>query len=97
MNERFFVYILASRRNGTLYTGLTSDLLKRVWEHKNHFVEGFTDKYDVDKLVYFETHDSADHAIRREKRLKKWNRAWKIRLIEKQNPKWSDLFDQLQT
>jgi putative endonuclease len=97
VNERFFVYILASRRNGTLYTGLTSDLLKRVWEHKNHFVEGFTDKYDVDKLVYFETHENVASAITREKRLKKWNRAWKIRLIEKENPQWNDLFDQLRS
>ena len=96
MPNRFFIYILASRRNGTLYVGLTSDLLKRVWEHKNHFVEGFTGKYDVDKLVYFEPHENADNAINREKRLKKWNRAWKIRLIEKHNPRWSDLFDQLQ-
>ena len=96
MQKRFTIYILASKRNGTLYIGVTSDLAKRVWEHKNHFVEGFTRKYGVDRLVYYETHETAESAIAREKKLKKWNRAWKIRLIEKDNPNWHDLYEKLQ-
>ena len=95
MHKRFYVYILASKRNGTLYIGVTSELLKRVWEHKNHFVKGFTKKYGVENLVYYETHQTADSAISREKKLKKWNRAWKIRLIEKRNPNWYDLNEKL--
>jgi len=96
MQKNFTVYILASKRNGTLYIGVTSDLVKRVWEHKNHLVEGFTKKYGVDKLVYHETHETAESAIAREKKMKKWNRAWKIRLIEKDNPDWHDLYEELQ-
>jgi len=96
MPKRFTIYILASKRNGTLYVGVTSDLAKRVWEHKNHFVEGFTRKYGVDRLVYYETHKTAESAIAREKKLKKWNRAWKIRLIEKDNLDWLDLYEELQ-
>ena len=96
MQKRFTVYILASKRNGTLYIGVTSDLAKRVWEHKNHLVEGFTKKYGVDKLVYHETHGTVQSAIDREKKMKKWNRAWKIRLIEKDNPDWHDLYEKLQ-
>ena len=88
------VYILASRRHGTLYVGVTSDLVKRVWEHKNNVVKGFTQKYGVHDLVYFEMHASIAQAIQREKRIKKWNRAWKIRLIEHMNPEWIDLFDE---
>ena len=86
------VYILASQRNGTLYIGVTSDLIKRVWEHKNDVVEGFTKKYRVHRLVYFELHDDMENAIIREKRLKKWNRAWKLRLIEEMNRDWNDLY-----
>lgn len=93
--KQFYVYILASKRNGTLYIGVTSDLLKRVYEHKEHLVDGFTKKYKVDKLVYFETHDTAQNAIIREKRLKKWKRDWKLKIIEKQNPSWNDLYQQL--
>jgi len=96
MQKRFTIYILASKRNGTLYIGVTSDLAKRVWEHKNHLAEGFTRKYGVDRLVYYETHETAESAIAREKKLKKWNRAWKIRLIEKDNPNWHDLYEELQ-
>ena len=96
MQKRFTIYILASKRNGTLYIGVTSDLAKRVWEHKNHFVEGFTKKYKVAKLVYHETYETAQSAIDREKKMKKWNRAWKIRLIEKDNPDWHDLHEKLQ-
>ncbi|HEX3140940.1 MAG TPA: GIY-YIG nuclease family protein [Rhizobacter sp.] len=86
------VYLLASQRNGTLYIGVTSNLVKRLWEHKNNVVEGFTEKYGVHRLVYFELHDMMTAAIQREKQLKKWNRAWKISLIEKTNPEWNDLW-----
>lgn len=89
------VYILTSKRNGTLYIGVTSDLIKRIWEHKNNVVKGFTEKYNVHQLVYYELHDSMEAAITREKQLKKWNRAWKIRLIEESNPKWNDLYEDL--
>jgi putative endonuclease len=89
------VYILASKRNGTLYIGVTSDLVKRVWQHKNDVVEGFTKKYGVHTLVYYEMHANMAEAIRREKQLKKWNRAWKIELIEKENPQWLDLWPAL--
>ena len=93
MDERhYYVYILASRIDGTLYVGVTNDLVRRVGEHKLKLVEGFTEKYDVVKLVYFEQFDDPENAIKREKRLKKWNRAWKIRLIEEHNPNWEDLY-----
>ena len=85
--------MLASRKNGTLYTGVTGNLLKRVWEHKKGVVAGFSRKYHIHRLVYFERHESMEAAILREKQIKKWNRAWKIRLIEEQNPEWKDLFD----
>ncbi len=86
---------MASKRNGTLYIGVTSDLVKRVWEHKNSIVDGFTKKYHVHTLVYYELHPSADSAIMREKRMKKWRRAWKVELIEKKNPDWVDLYDEI--
>jgi putative endonuclease len=89
------VYILASKKNGTLYIGVTSDLIKRAWEHKNDLVEGFTKKYGVHVLVYFELHEDMAAAIQREKQLKKWNRDWKIDLIEKDNPEWADLYESL--
>jgi putative endonuclease len=89
------VYMLASRRNGTLYTGVTSDLVKRIWEHRNDIVEGFTKRYGVHSLVYFELHNDMPEAIRREKQIKKWNRAWKIELIERTNPQWQDLWGSL--
>jgi putative endonuclease len=95
MEKNFYVYILASRRNGTLYVGVTSDLIKRVWEHKNKLVEGFTEQYDVTNLVYYEGFLDAENAIRREKRLKKYNRKWKTDLIEKANPDWKDLYENL--
>ena len=95
MNKHFYVYILASKRNGTLYVGMTSDLVRRVWEHKQKVVEGFTAKYGLDKLVYYEVHDTAEGAIVREKRLKKWNRAWKLRVIEERNPSWRDLYEEI--
>jgi putative endonuclease len=89
------VYILASQRNGTLYTGVTSDLVKRIWEHKNEQVEGFTKRYGVHRLVYFELHTDMLAAITREKQIKKWNRAWKIKLIEMVNPEWRDLWSEI--
>ena len=88
------VYILASRRIGTLYIGVTSDLFGRVVLHKQDLIEGFTKRYGVHRLVYYEMHDTMPAAILREKRLKKWNRAWKTRLIESMNPEWADLFDE---
>jgi putative endonuclease len=91
----YYVYILASQRNGTLYVGVTSDLAGRTWEHKNDLVEGFTKKYGVHILVWYELHDDIHAAIAREKRLKKWNRAWKLKLIEKENSGWNDLYDRL--
>jgi putative endonuclease len=87
------VYILASKRNGTLYVGVTSDLVKRVWEHKNNMMEGFTKQYNVHELVWYELHESMESAIVREKRLKDWKHAWKLKLIESKNPEWLDLFD----
>jgi putative endonuclease len=90
------VYILASKRNGTLYIGVTSDLIKRIWEHKNDVVEGFTKKYAVHNLVFFEQHEDMHSAITREKQIKKWNRSWKLRLIEGSNPEWQDLYEELE-
>ncbi len=87
-----YVYILTNKPNGTLYIGVTSDLVKRIYEHKNKLAEGFSKKYNLDKLVYFEQHENISSAILREKQLKKWNRAWKLRIIEAQNPQWLDLY-----
>ena len=92
MNRQPAVYILASKRNGTLYTGVTSDLVKRIWEHRNNLVEGFTKRYGVHRLVWYELHESMESAIQREKRLKKWKRVWKLALIESANPDWQDLY-----
>lgn len=89
------VYILASRRNGTLYVGVTSNLVGRTWQHRNDLIQGFTRRYDVCKLVYFEQHDSMVAAIMREKQIKRWNRAWKLRLIEEGNPDWRDLWPEI--
>lgn len=91
----FCTYILTNKKNGTLYTGITSNLYKRVWEHKGDFVDGFTKRYGVHTLVYFEIHDNPDEAIRREKQIKRWRRKWKIELIEQSNPEWRDLFEEL--
>ena len=95
MEKEFYVYILASKRNGTLYTGVTSNLIKRIWQHKNELVEGFSKKYNVKNLVYYETHSNVESAITREKRIKKWQRAWKLRLIESKNPDWKDLYEEI--
>ena len=86
------VYILASGRIGTLYTGMTSDLAKWIWEHKNYAMEGFTKKYNVHTLVWYEQHETMESAITREKSIKEWNREWKLRLIEESNPEWRDLY-----
>jgi len=95
MSKQYYVYILASKRNGTLYIGMTSNLIKRVWQHKNKFIPGFTEKYNVIELVYYEIHEDPINAIIREKQIKKWNRAWKISLIESDNPEWNDLSEAL--
>jgi len=93
MERQPAVYIMASKPNGTLYIGVTSDLVKRVWEHRNDLVKGFTREYGVHRLVYYELHDDMVSAITREKQLKKWNREWKLELIEMQNSDWKDLWD----
>ncbi|HEY9455572.1 MAG TPA: GIY-YIG nuclease family protein [Bradyrhizobium sp.] len=93
----YYVYLLASDRNGTLYLGVTNDIVRRVYEHKSKAVAGFTKRYAVDKLVWFEIYDDPTTAIAREKELKKWRRAWKIRLIEERNPQWIDLYPQIST
>jgi putative endonuclease len=95
MTSSYFVYILASRRNGTLYVGVTNDLVRRIGEHKSKLVPGFTRKYRVDKLVYFEEFASILEARARERELKRWDRAWKLALIEAMNPQWRDLTDEL--
>jgi putative endonuclease len=95
MTRSFFVYILASRRNGTLYVGVTNDLARRMSEHKGKLVPGFTRKYRVDKLVYFEEYPSILEARARERALKSWDRAWKLALIEEMNPQWRDLSEEL--
>jgi putative endonuclease len=93
--KQFYVYILSSKRNGTLYTGVTSDLRKRIYEHKNNLVEGFTKTYNVHLLVWYEVHEAAQSAIVREKQVKEWKRAWKLQLIEKDNPAWNDLYESI--
>lgn len=92
MDKSYYVYILASKRNGTLYIGVTSELIKRAYEHKNDFVEGFTKEYGVHNLVYFEETTDVESAIKREKQLKTWKRNWKLELIESKNPQWKDLY-----
>jgi putative endonuclease len=91
----FYVYILASRKNGTLYIGVTNDLVRRVYDHRNNAIEGFTKKYSVHTLVYYEPYKDVRDALTREKRLKKWKRQWKINLIENTNPDWKDLYSQI--
>ncbi len=98
--HKYYVYILASQRNGTLYIGMTNDLQRRVFEHKTGVIKGFTQKYGVAMLIYFEEFQQVEQAIERENNLKKWKRAWKLKLIEKENPNWNDLakdwYDNLQ-
>jgi putative endonuclease len=95
VDKQGYVYILASKPYGTLYIGVTSNLVGRVWQHRENVVDGFTQQYVVHRLVWYEIHERMDAAILREKQLKKWNRDWKIRLIESENPDWSDRFPQL--
>ena len=91
----FYVYILASKRNGTLYIGMTDDLVRRIWQHRDGILPGFTKRYGVKTLVWYELHESRDSAFARERQLKKWNRAWKLKLIEEQNPAWRDLWEEI--
>lgn len=93
--KKFYVYILAKARNSTFYVGMTSDLPRRIWEHKNNVADGFTKKYGIKNLVYYEVFNDAEQAIKREKRLKKWDRAWKMKVIEEQNPDWQDLYENI--
>jgi len=93
--KQYYIYILASKRNGTLYIGVTNDLIRRIEEHKNGLAEGFTNKYNVKMLVYYEITENVQSALQREKALKKWNRKWKLALIESENPGWKDLSDDL--
>ena len=95
MDKQFYIYILASKRNGTLYIGVTSNIVQRLWQHKNNVVKGFTKKYSVKILVYYEVHANAESAIIREKQLKKWRRKWKLRLIEEKIPHWNDLYNEI--
>ena len=95
MPKQFYVYLLASKRNGTLYIGVTSNLVQRTWQHKEGQVEGFSKKYGVKNLVYFEVHETAESALTREKQMKKWERVWKIKLIERNNAEWRDLTDMI--
>jgi len=94
-DKAYYVYIMAKARNSTFYVGMTSDLVKRVWEHKTDAVDGFTKKYGIKMLVYYEVYDDPENAIRREKRLKKWTRSSKIRAIESMNPDWRDLYEEI--
>ena len=89
------VYILANKPDGTLYIGVTTNLTQRIWQHKNDLIEGFTKRYGIHRLVWYELHESMESAIQREKTIKKWNRAWKIELIEKNNPTWRDLYNEI--
>jgi len=91
----YYVYILASRKNGTLYIGVTNDLVRRAYDHKSNVIQGFTEKYGVHNLVYYESYTDDRDALTREKRLKKWKRQWKINLIETKNPDWIDLYEQI--
>lgn len=95
MSNSYWVYILSSHRNGTLYIGVTNNLIRRVWEHKHKLVEGFTNKYEVHHLVYYELHENAEAAITREKQIKKWKRLWKLNIIEEKNPTWKDLYNDI--
>jgi putative endonuclease len=95
MQDMYYVYILASKKNGTLYIGVTNNLIRRVHEHQNGLAEGFTQKYNVHKLVYYEIHDNISQSLIREKQLKKWKRSWKIELIEKLNQDWKDLYQEI--
>jgi putative endonuclease len=91
----YYVYVLSSRKNGTLYIGITNDIARRVWEHRQGTGSRFVKRYGITRLVYLEPHDDIERAIQREKTMKEWSRAWKVRLIEKDNPEWEDLYDRM--
>lgn len=93
--KKYYVYLLATKANGTFYVGMTSDLVRRIWEHKNELADGFTKKHEIKNLVYYEVFDSPESAILREKRLKRWPRLWKMQTVEKVNPGWNDLYETL--
>ena len=93
--KQMYVYILSNQKRGTLYIGVTNDLIRRIWQHKKKYFKGFTQKYGIDKLVYYEVFEDEQNAITREKKLKNWHRDWKINLIEKSNPDWNDLYDNI--
>jgi putative endonuclease len=93
--KQYYVYILASKKNGTLYIGVTGDLVRRIYEHRQNLIDGFTRKYNVHDLVYYEIHERIEEAITREKQIKKWNRKWKLRLIEENNSGWKDLYNEI--
>ncbi len=95
MEKQYYTYILTNRKNGTLYIGVTNNLIKRIYEHKNNLVKGFTKKYNLHNLVHYENFNEINEAITREKRMKKWKRQWKIELIEKNNPTWEDLYSEI--
>ena len=95
MTKNYYVYIVTNKPRGTLYTGMTNELVRRTYEHRNGLIDGFAKKYNLNKLVYFEVFNLVEDTIIREKRLKKWNRQWKIELIEKSNPEWDDLYEKL--
>jgi putative endonuclease len=94
-DENYYLYIIASKKNGTLYIGVTNDLVKRIYEHKQNAVNGFTKKYNVHTLVYYKVHRDIEETILKEKQMKKWNRKWKVRIIEEKNPEWKDLYDEI--
>jgi putative endonuclease len=91
--KKYYVYMICSKRNGTLYIGVTSDLIKRVYEHKNKLADGFSKKYNIHRLVWYESHETVEEAIVREKQIKKWKRQWKLKLIGRDNPEWNDLYE----
>ena len=93
--KNYYIYIMTNKRNGTLYIGVTNDLIRKVYEHKNYLLDGFTKNYDIKMLVYFEIYDSIETALNREKNIKAWQRSWKVRIIEEQNPHWNDLYNQV--
>lgn len=95
MERQPCVYILTNRRNGALYVGVTSDLVKRIWQHKGKFVKGFTERYELDRLVWYEVHETMESAIQREKAIKFWKRSWKLRAINALNPEWNDLYQEI--
>ena len=93
--KHYYIYILANKKNGSLYIGFTDNILRRIWQHKSKLIKGFTSKYNIENLVYLESYDNPIDGIKREKQLKKWKRSWKIKLIEENNPDWEDLYNKI--